>query len=470
LAETTIQTTILRNLLHDEEYTRRVVPFLKKEYFEGAHRGVFDAIVAFVTKYNKLPTTEALAIEISDADTLSPDDASEASSLLSDLSEGKDIDKQWLEDQTEKWCQDRAIYLAIMESINIIDGRHKNLTKNALPELLKDALSVSFDTSVGHDYINDADSRYEFYHRKEERMPFDLDYMNKITKGGLPRKSLNVILASTGVGKSMFMCHHAASVLTQGKNVLYVTLEMAEERIAERIDANLLNIPIDQIENLSYKQYSSKIEAIAKRSVGKLIIKEYPTGSAHTGHFRALLEELKLKRDFTPDIIFVDYLNICSSARMRGLGSSINTYSLIKSIAEEVRGLAIEFNLPIVTATQSNREGFANSDVDLNNTSESFGVPATADMMFALISTEELENLGQVMVKQLKNRYSDPTQNKRFVIGVDKSRMKFYDVEDNAQTLTNSTNHKQPDIPVFDGSSTASRVMSERKNFQGVKV
>jgi archaellum biogenesis ATPase FlaH len=418
-----------------------------------------------VTKYNKLPTTEALAIEISDADSLSPDDASEASSLLTDLSESKDIDQQWLEDQTEKWCQDRAIYLAVMESINIIDGRHKELTKNALPELLKDALSVSFDTSVGHDYINDADSRYEFYHRTEEKIPFDLDYMNRITKGGLSRKSLNVILASTGVGKSMFMCHQASAALTQGKNVLYVTLEMAEEKIAERIDANLMNVPLDQIENLSYKQYSSKIETIAKRSVGKLIIKEYPTGSAHTGHFRALLEELKLKRDFVPDIIFVDYLNICSSARMRGLGGSINTYSLIKSIAEEVRGLAIEFNLPIVTATQSNREGFANSDVDLNNTSESFGVPATADMMFALISTEELENLGQVMVKQLKNRYSDPTQNKRFVIGVDKSRMRFYDVEDTAQDLIGSNAG-----PAFDSSASGARIGGERKDFSGVTV
>ena len=470
MAEMTIQTTILRNLLHDEEYTRRVIPFLKKEYFEGPHRAMFDSIVEFVNKYNKLPTSEALAIELSRVDSLSENDAAEASGLLTEISDSSDVDSQWLDDQTEKWCQDRAIYLAIMESINIIDGRHKLLTKNALPDLLKDALSVSFDTSVGHDYINNADERYEFYHRLEERIPFDLDYMNKITKNGLPRKSLTVVLASTGVGKSMFMCHHAASTLTLGKNVLYITLEMAEERIAERIDANLMNVPIDQIENLSYKQYTSKIESIAKRSIGKLIIKEYPTGSAHAGHFRALLEELKLKKDFAPDIIFIDYLNIAASARMRGLGGSVNTYSLIKSVAEEIRGLAIEHNVPIVTATQSNRDGFGNSDVDLNNTSESFGVPATADLMFALIGNEELDNLGQVMVKQLKNRYSDPTQNKRFVIGVDKSRMKFYDVEDNAQTLISSTNHKQPDIPVFDGSSTASRVMSERKNFQGVKV
>ena len=470
MAEMTIQTTILRNLLHDEEYTRRVIPFLKKEYFEGAHRAMFDSIVDFVTKYNKLPTSEALAIELSEVDSLSENDTAEASSLLTEISDSSDVDSQWLDDQTEKWCQDRAIYLAIMESINIIDGRHKNLTKNALPDLLKDALSVSFDTSVGHDYINNADERYEFYHRLEERIPFDLDYMNKITKNGLPRKSLTVVLASTGVGKSLFMCHHAASTLTLGKNVLYITLEMAEERIAERIDANLMNVPIDQIENLSYKQYTSKIENIAKRSIGKLIIKEYPTGGAHAGHFRALLEELKLKKDFAPDIIFIDYLNIAASSRMRGLGGSINTYSLIKSVAEEIRGLAIEHNVPIVTATQSNRDGFGNSDVDLNNTSESFGIPATADLMFALIANEELDNLGQIMVKQLKNRYSDPTQNKRFVIGVDKSRMKFYDVEDNAQTLISSTNHKQPDIPVFDGSSTASRVMSERKNFQGVKV
>ena len=464
MAETTIQTTILRNLLHNEEYTRRVVPFLKREYFEGSHRAIFDSVVQFVAKYNKLPTAEALGIEIADTENLSEEDASEASSLLTEISESKEVNEQWLEDQTEKWCQDRAIYLAVMESINIIDGRHKQLTRNALPDLLKDALSVSFDTSVGHDYINDADDRYDFYHRKEERLPFDLDYMNKISKGGLPRKSLNVILASTGVGKSMFMCHHAASILTQGKNVLYVTLEMAEERIAERIDANLMNIPIDQLENMSYDQYSKKIDKIAKRNTGKLIVKEYPTGAAHTGHFRALLEELQLKRDFVPDIIFIDYLNICSSARMRGLGGSINTYSLIKSVAEEIRGLSIEFNLPIVTATQSNRDGFGNSEVDLNNTSESFGVPATADMMFALISTEDLENLGQVMVKQLKNRYSDPTQNKRFVLGVDKTKMRFYDVEDNAQTLMQDTG------PVFDSTSTANRIATERKDFSGVKV
>lgn len=464
MAETNLQTTILRNLLHNEEYTRRVVPFLKKEYFEGPQKVVFESIVQFVSKYNKLPTSEALGIEISNSESLSEEYAGEASSILSDISEKKEVDEQWLEDQTEKWCQDRAIYLAIMESINIIDGRHKELSKNALPDLLKDALAVSFDTSVGHDYINDADERYEFYHRQEEKIPFDLDYMNRITKGGLPRKSLNICIAGTNVGKSMFMCHHAASVLTQGKNVLYITLEMSEERIAERIDANLMNVPLDQLENLSYDQYTNKIGNIAKRNIGKLIIKEYPTGAAHAGHFRALLEELKLKRDFTPDIIFLDYLNISASSRMRGLGGSINTYSLVKSIAEEIRGLAIEYDLPIMTATQSNRDGFGNSDMDLNNTSESFGVPATADLMFALISNEELQKLGQVMVKQLKNRYSDTSQNKRFVLGVDKSKMRFYDVEDSAQTLIDSGD----DTPVFDSTTIGSRMSANK--FENIKV
>ena len=466
MAETTIQTTILRNLLHNEEYTRRVIPFLKKEYFVGSHRALFESIVQFVSKYNRLPTAEALSIEIQDASNLiREDEAAEASSILSNISEYQQVDEQWLEDQTEKWCQDRAIYLAIMESINIIDGKHKDLTKNALPELLSDALSVCFDTNVGHDYINDADGRYEFYHRTEERIPYDLEYMNKITNGGLPQKSLSVILASTGAGKSLFMCHQSAAALTQGKNVLYITMEMAEERIAERIDSNLMNVPVDQLQNLSYDMYSNKIANIAKRNIGKLIIKEYPTGAAHAGHFRALLNELKLKRNFVPDIIMIDYLNICSSSRMKGLGGAINSYSYIKSIAEEVRGLAVEFEVPIVTATQSNRDAFGNSDVDLNNTSESFGVPATADLMFAMVTNEELEKLGQIMIKQLKNRYSDPTSNKRFVIGVDRSKMRLYDVEDSAQTLVN------PDTgPAFDASATGSRMSTERKDFSGVKV
>ena len=466
MAETTIQTTILRNLLHNEEFTRRVIPFLKKEYFEGSHRAVFESIIHFVTKYNKLPTSESLQIEIEDAaDLIGSDDAAEASTILSEISEDKKVDEQWLEDQTEKWCQDRAIYLAIMESINIIDGKHKDLSKNALPELLSDALSVCFDTNVGHDYINDADGRYEFYHRFEERIPYDLDYMNKITNGGLPQKSLSVLLAATGAGKSLFMCHQSAAALTQGKNVLYITMEMAEERIAERIDANLMNVPVDQLQNMSYDMYSNKIANIAKRNIGKLIIKEYPTGAAHAGHIRALLNELKLKRNFVPDIIMIDYLNICSSSRMKGLGGAINSYSYIKSIAEEMRGLAVEFNVPLVTATQSNRDAFGNSDVDLNNTSESFGVPATADLMFALVTNEELEKLGQVMIKQLKNRYADPSKYKRFVLGVDRTKMRLFDVEDSAQTLVN------PDTgPAFDSSSTATRIGSERKDFSGVKV
>lgn len=462
--EATIQTTILRNLLHNEDYTRKVVPFLKKEYFEGPQREVFDLIVKFVGKYNKLPTVEALSIDLHNDDTIPPQIVSTVTPVISELShviEGTDND--WLLENTEKWCQDRAIFLAIMESISIIDGKHKTLSKNSLPDLLSQALSVSFDANIGHDYINDADKRYDFYHKVESRIPFDLEYFNSITKGGLPSKTLNIVLAGTGVGKSLFMCHVAASSLTQGKNVLYITMEMAEERIAERIDANLMNLPVDQLENLSRDMFETKVSKIAAKSIGKLIIKEYPTGAAHTGHFRALLNELKLKKNFKPDIIFIDYLNICSSSRMKGLGGSVNTYSLIKSIAEEMRGLAVEFDVPIMSATQTTRSGFSNTDVGLEDTSESFGLPATADLMFALVSTEDLEKLGQIMVKQLKNRYNDPTHNKRFVIGVDRARMKLFDVEQTAQTLVN-------DIPVFDQSDSGKRMKSERKDFSGIKV
>ena len=458
-----IQTTILRNLINTEEYTRKVIPFLKKDYFEGSHRIVFDEVVAFVNKYNKLPNAEALSIEISANDRMSEHQLSDVSLVLKEISTPIDSNIDWLYTVTEKWCQDRAIYLAVMESINIIDGKHNTLTKNALPELLSDALSVTFDANIGHDYINDAESRYDFYHRKENRIPFDLEYFNAITKGGVPNKTLNICLAGTGVGKSLFMCHIGAAALTQGKNVLYITMEMAEERIAERIDANLMNVPIDQLESISKDMYSSKIAKIAQKNIGKLIIKEYPTGSAHVGHFRALLNELKLKKNFIPDIIFIDYLNICCSSRMKGLGGSINTYSYIKSIAEELRGLAVEFNVPIFSATQTTRSGFSNTDVGLEDTSESFGLPATADFMFALISNEELEKLGQLMVKQLKNRYNDPTNNKRFIIGVDRSRMKLYDVEQSAQTLVNDT-------PVFDKSNSGSRMKSETKSFEGFKV
>tara|TARA_B110000459_G_scaffold112046_1_gene124203 strand:+ start:1984 stop:3189 length:1206 start_codon:yes stop_codon:yes gene_type:complete len=353
-------------------------------------------------------------------------------------------DDVWLLEQTETWCQDRAIYLAIMKSIEIIDGRDEQQTKNALPEILSNALAVSFDTNIGHDYVGSADARYEFYHTAEEKLPFDLDKFNSITKGGLPKKSLNIALAGTGVGKSLFMCHCAAGAMTDGKNVLYLTMEMSEERIAERIDANLFNVPIDQLENLSKKMFDDKVKKISSKTNGQLIIKEYPTGSAHVGHFRALLNELKLKKDFAPDIIFIDYLNICASSRIKGLSGGVNTYSLIKSIAEEIRGLAVEYNVPIVSATQTTRSGFGSSDVGLEDTSESFGLPATADLMFALISNEELEGLNQILVKQLKNRYNDPSINKRFIVGVDRARMRLYDVEDSAQNISDAGQNPAP--------------------------
>ena len=433
----TIQTTVLRNLLTNEGFTRRVIPYLKKEYFEDDHRVVFDTVLQYVGKYNKIPTGEALKIELNDTN-LPNDKYQAAAQLINDVTTPEPVDQDWLLEKTEKWCQDRAVFLSIMKSIEIIDGKSE-LTPNAIPDILSEALSVNFDQDIGHDYINNSDDRFEFYHKEEARLPFDLDYFNKITKGGLPNKTLNIALAGTGVGKSLFMCHVGAAALTQGKNVLYITMEMAEERIAERIDANLMNLPIDQLDKLDKKTFDNKIATIAKKTIGKLIVKEYPTGSAHTGHFRALLKELKLKKNFEPDIIFIDYLNICASARMKGLSGSVNTYSLIKSIAEEIRGLAVEFDVPIVSATQTTRSGYSNTDVGLEDTSESFGLPATADLMFALISNEELEGLGQIMVKQLKNRYNDPTSYKRFVVGVDRARMRLYDVEASAQDLINDS-------------------------------
>ena len=445
MIEANIQQTILRNLLSNEDYLRKVIPFLKKEYFEGEHKIVFNEIVSFVNKYNKLPTKESITVDMTTAGTLEP-----VSELVDIVFTPEPVNEEWLLNSTEKWCQDRAIYLAIMESINVIDGKNQSLTKNAVPEILSDALAVSFDTNVGHDYIDNSDDRFDFYHRVEDRLPFDLENFNDITKGGIPNKTLNIALAGTGVGKSLFMCHVAASSLMQGKNVLYITLEMAEERIAERIDANLFNLPIDQLESLSKKMFDDKIAKIAKRNIGKLIVKEYPTGAAHASHFRALLNELKLKKQFEPDIIFIDYLNICSSSRMKGLGGAINSYSYVKAIAEELRGLAVEFNVPVFSATQTTRSGYSNTDVGLEDTSESFGLPATADFMFALISTEDLQRLGQMMVKQLKNRYNDPTYKKRFVVGVDRSRMRLYDVEESAQTLTDDT-------PVFDNTPTGER-------------
>ncbi len=422
-----LEQLIIRNLCMNDEYTRMVIPFIKSEYFEGVARNVFDDIVNFVNKYNKLPTAETLLIELDGGDY-----GSAVELLKADVEPGE---KDWLVDRTEKWCQDRALHLAVLESIEIINGAHDDLSKDAMPDLLQKALSVTFDTSVGHDYIDNAEDRFEFYNAEETRVPFDLEYFNQITKGGLPNKSLSVILAGTGAGKSLFMCHNAASCLSMGKNVLYITMEMAEERIAERIDANLMNVDIGRLSTLDHDIFINKVSKISAKTNGHLIVKEYPTGSAHTGHFRALLSEIKLKRNIVPDIIFIDYLNICSSARMKGMGGSINSYTYIKAIAEEIRGLAVEFNVPIMTATQVNREGFDSSDVDLTNTSESFGLPATADLMFALITNEELDGLNQIMVKQLKNRYNDPGINKRFVIGVDKSKMKLYDVESSAQTL-----------------------------------
>ena len=439
-----IEQVILRNILVDDNYMRKVLPFVKPEYFEGVYKNLFKEVGKFVAKYNRLPSLESFKIELDEATGFSDEHYHHAVEILPEIFKVEEIDQEWLVDKTEKWCQDRAVHNAIMESITIIDGKHQTLTKNALPDLLSDALSVSFDTNIGHDYIEDFSKRFDFYHADEEKMPFDIDMLNTITKGGIPNKSLNVILAGTGVGKSLAMCHVAGAAMTQGKNVLYITMEMSEERIAERIDANILNIPIDQLDTLSKSMYSEKIARISKQTNGKLIVKEYPTGSAHSGHFRALLNELKLKKKFNPDIIFIDYLNICSSSRMKAMGGSINSYTYIKAIAEELRGLAVEFDLPVFTATQTTRSGFGNSDVGLEDTSESFGLPATADLMFALIATEELDAVGQVMVKQLKNRYNDVSTNKRFVIGIDRSRMRLMDAEGDP------TGGMVQDGPVFD--------------------
>ena len=453
-----LEQIILRNILTNEEYMRKVLPFIKPEYFEGIYKTLFKEAGKFVAKYNKLPTIESFKVELDQSDKLNGEQYTMAIDILPNIFSNEKVDESWLIDNTEKWCQDRAVYNAIMESISIIDGKHESLTKNALPDILQKALGVAFDTNVGHDYTENVEKRYEFYHTEESRIPFDLEYFNKITKGGLPNKTLNVALAGTGVGKSLFMCHMAAASLTQNHNVLYITMEMAEERIAERIDANLLNVPIDQIDKLSKDIFTTKVANISRKTTGKLIIKEYPTGSAHTGHFRGLLNELKLKKQFVPDIIFIDYLNICSSSRMKGMGGAINSYNYIKAIAEEIRGLAVEFNVPIVSATQTTRSGYGNSDVGLEDTSESFGLPATADFMFALISTEELEQQGQMMVKQLKNRYNDPTMHKRFVIGVDRSKMKLFDAEESQQTLVDDT-------PLFDRSQDA-----KRTKFEGFKL
>ena len=427
-----LELTILRNLVFNEDYARKVIPFIQPEYYEQrVEKIVFEEIVEFIVKYGSSITIEALNIEIDNRRDLTESENKEIVELLPKLNDSP-VDKQWILDTTEKWCRDRAIYLALMESIHIADGKDDKKGRDAIPSILSDALAVSFDNNIGHDYLQNYEERYEFYHRKEDKIEFDLEYFNKITKGGLPNKTLNIALAGTGVGKSLFMCHVASSALLQNRNVLYITLEMAEERIAERIDANLLNVPIQQLIDLPRSAFENKVNGIAKKTRGSLVIKEYPTASAHSGHFKALLNELALKKSFRPDIIFIDYLNICSSSRFKS-GSNINSYTLVKSIAEELRGLAVEFNVPIMSATQTTRSGFGSSDVELTDTSESFGLPATADLMFALISTEELEGLGQIMVKQLKNRYNDPTIFKRFVVGIDRAKMRLYDVEQSAQ-------------------------------------
>ena len=437
-----IEFLILKNLIHNEKYLRKSIPFIKSEYFEDPHQKmVYEEIFSFVEKYNELPTKEVLTIEVEKRDDINEDSFKSVTHLISCLDESP-VENEWLIDTTEKWCRDRAIYLALLDSIAIADGKDDKKGRDAIPSILSDALAVSFDNHIGHDYLQDYEERYEFYHQKEEKIPFDLEFFNKITKGGLPNKTLNIALAGTGVGKSLFMCHVASSCLLQDKNVLYITMEMAEEKIAERIDANLLNVGIQDIVDLPKPMFSTKVNNITKKTMGNLVIKEYPTASAHSGHFKALLTELSLKKSFKPDIIFVDYLNICASSRYRA-NANVNSYSYIKAIAEELRGLAVETNVPIVSATQTTRSGYGSSDVELTDTSESFGLPATADLMFALISTEELEGLNQILVKQLKNRYNDPTIYKRFVIGIDRAKMRLYDCEQSAQNDLIDTNQEE---------------------------
>ena len=452
----TIERTALSNLIYNEDYARKVLPFIKGNYFEvREERIIFEEIFNFVDKYKKIPTQTSLEIEVGERKDLSEIEYKKIVDIIKTLNP-VEVDFEWLVDTTEKFCKDRAIHNAIVDGISIIDGRDKNRNPDSIPSILTDALAVSFDNAVGHDYLLDADSRYEFYHKVEDRIPFDLEFFNKITKGGLPPKTLNICLAGTGVGKSLLLCHMAANCLSLGKNVLYITLEMAEERIAERIDANLMNISLEDLHELPKKMFDDKIASIIKQTSGKLIVKEYPTASANSNHFRGLIKELAIKKSFKPDIVFVDYLNICASSRFKG-GANINSYTLVKSIAEELRGLAVETNVPIMSATQTTRSGFVSTDIGLEDTSESFGLPATADLMFALISTEELDDLNQIAVKQLKNRYNDPTVNKRFVLGIDRAKMRLYDVT--SQELSDDGQ------PVFDKTS-----FGEKNDYEGFKV
>jgi len=450
-----IEKTILSHLLFNEAFARKTLPFLKEEYFHSqSDKVIYKLIDEYVKKYNSTPTKEVLHIELKNKEGLSDSTYKDSKSIIEDLSV-ENTEVQWLLDSTEKFCQEKAIYNAIMASIKILDDKTGTSSTGSIPTLLSDALGVSFDVSIGHDYFVNADDRFDFYHRKEEHIPFDIALLNSITKGGLVRKTLNIALAGTGVGKSLFMCHCASNNLTQGNNVLYITMEMAEEKIAERIDANLLDVTIDELTTLPKDMYDKKIARLKEKTVGKLVIKEYPTASAGSAHFRHLLNELRIKRNFVPDIIYIDYLNICSSSRIKS-GSNVNSYTYIKAIAEELRGLAVEFNVPVVSATQTTRSGYGNSDVELTDTSESFGLPATADLMFALVSTEELEDRGQLMIKQLKNRYNDPTMHRRFVVGIDRAKMRLFDVDSSEQTL-------QDDKPVFSKSSFGQGMDAEKK-------
>ena len=462
-----LEHSILKNLIYNEEYTRKVMPFIQPEYFsDNTEKTIFNEVKEFVEKYKNLPTHEALVINFTESKNLTEAQVRSSIDLLNDLHKVKNepTELQWLSEQTEKFCQDKAIYNAIMDAVQILDTK-TNKDKGEIPKILADALGVSFDRNIGHDYITDYESRYDFYHKKEERIPFDLDFFNKITKGGLPNKTLNIALAGTGVGKSLFMCHVAAGCISQGYDVLYITMEMAEEKIAERIDANLLNIRLDDLHIISKDDYTKRFQSLQNKTHGRLIIKEYPTAAAGSMHFRSLLNELQLKKNFRPKIIFIDYLNICCSSRLKA-GANVNSYTYVKAIAEELRGLAVEFNVPIVSATQTTRSGYSNSDVDLTDTSESFGLPATADFMFALINTEELEQLNQIMVKQLKNRYNDPSMNKKFVIGVDRAKMKLYDVEDTAQKIVDS-GQVQDDKPL---NTFGNRERRFNSKFEGVRV
>ena len=460
-----LEQIILKNLIYNEEYTRKVLPFIRSDYFsDQSDKVLFKEIFEFVNQYKNLPTHESLVINITEKAQLTDAQVKGSLELLKAIESTKTekVEMQWLTEQTEKFCQDKAIYNAIMESVSILDDKTSGKSKGEIPQMLADALGVSFDSNVGHDYLNDSSNRFDSYHKTEARIAFDLDIFNKITKGGLPIKTLNVALAGTGVGKSLFMCHCAAGAISQGSNVLYITMEMAEEKIAERIDANLLNVTMDELHVIPREDYERKFSVVKNKVQGKLIIKEYPTASASALHFRALLNELALKKNFRPDIIFIDYLNICASSRIKP-GGSVNSYTYIKSIAEELRGLAVEFKLPVVTATQTTRSGYSNSDVDLTDTSESFGLPATADFMFALITNEELEQLNQIMVKQLKNRYSDLNYYKRFMVGVDRSKMRLYDTEQSAQNdIVDSGQVQDKPLNTFGN--------RERSKFQGLKV